>query len=560
MEKMEIVKRSFAFSLIILLAWAGSPTLQAAKVWEFQDDFESVDGIDPSVVTADWEFSDGFEGVPGGTMPADAALDLDPHFPTWNMVNFWENLVPDQTVCQVVDNAAIARTGNNYLQLQDAFKPSYPANVFPRLMRHWDGSVAPGDPLEGISLLTGEFEWKVSARITEDDGWGFRGLLGSRGGPAVLNTQTAIMIGVRGGFIVRGVADNPTSIGVPAVAGQWYDFKIVGNTTTETYEYFVDDVSYGTFPFNHPGIPIRIMEFLADFQTVYLDDISVASVQTTTTGCNPEGDPDADPDTSIWNAVPLTETGDQTDIQVFCDPSGAFSGDKYVHIKKGPTLERFWSSVTDRDDPNQGPYAYPESEFPVIVNEDFTVEFAMKVGNAVHGGMFWLGRRNEQPTSNNFQGVGVGVQGSAVAVYAAGPEPANLQGLPFYGEAAVPIADNRWYHYRMVAKVVGQSPPVFDLYVDGQLVGTDLPWWDPFMPTGNGLNSVHMKAHEGSLAVDACFDNIRLMEGQVGPSCASVTSFLKSDLNEDCYVNLLDLLAFVQQWLDCSDPTPGVCD
>jgi hypothetical protein len=290
------------------------------------------------------------------------------------------------------------------------------------------------------------------------------------------------------------------------------------------------------------------MHIIADSDGALLDDISFgngSSGQGTTCGT------DADPDPNTWNATGVWETmtGDQTSIQVYDNQSGAYAGNHCVHLKPYVILERYWG--------------WAPMEYPSIANENFTFEFAFKVGNPLYGiGFAGLGRRNDQNSYNTQQGVGVGVQGNELCVYYYTPgQPHNLSNLPTFGFASVPVLANTWYHVRMVTSVdpCQMSMPSFDLYVNHQLVATGLPWNQYSYAFGDpvGLNSVQLLNHESDSAGGVSFDNIRLLPGE--GLCDPDSSTYATDINRDCHVDILDLKELVSKWLWCTRPEDGNC-
>jgi hypothetical protein len=42
-------------------------------------------------------------------------------------------------------------------------------------------------------------------------------------------------------------------------------------------------------------------------------------------------------------------------------------------------------------------------------------------------------------------------------------------------------------------------------------------------------------------------------------TCADMEVFYPADINQDCYVNMVDLVQFMQNWLDCNDPGNPDC-
>ena len=217
-------------------------------------------------------------------------------------------------------------------------------------------------------------------------------------------------------------------------------------------------------------------------------------------GVAPGGVGDYDPANPRWNNI---GEGVAEDIQVHNVLGGGYEGDQYMHIKKGPLAEAYW---------NWTPLAYSS-----ILNEPFVVKHAFRVGNSVHGYRFWLGRRNGEPPAGVNQGLGVMVQGSELGVYYPSGQPYNFSSLTEFGFDTVPISSGVWYHVQMSVdpgQWNGSSwdvEPGFDLYLDGVLVGSDLPWNSPDYARQYGLNSLHTNCHSGSLGSWADIDSVMLV-------------------------------------------------
>ena len=231
------------------------------------------------------------------------------------------------------------------------------------------------------------------------------------------------------------------------------------------------------------------------------------------TGVAPGGTGDYDPANPRWNNIGGTV---DEDIQVHNVLGGGYEGDQYLHIKKGPLAEAYW---------NWAPLSYPS-----ILNEPFVVEHAFRVGNSVHGYRFWLGRRNGEPPAGVNQGLGVMVQGSELGIYYPSGQPYNFSNLQNFGFDQVPISSSVWYHVRMEVdpgQWNGSSwdvEPGFDLYLDDNLVGTDLPWNLADYARQYGLNSLHMNCHSGSLGSWADIDSVVLIPepATLAPMCLGV--------------------------------------
>jgi len=224
------------------------------------------------------------------------------------------------------------------------------------------------------------------------------------------------------------------------------------------------------------------------------------------TGTVPPSSDDADPNHSTWNGMNINDdTSDPTLIQVWNDPNNAYAGDKFVHVVKGsPLLERYWGFG---------------GQAPKLLNEDFVLRFAAKVGNNIHGFRFWAGKRYDETTDSLLlQALGVGVQGGVLCFYnSAYGQPYALVPLSTLGFDDVGV-DGNWHYYELDVHVFGQTPPTYDIYFDSQLVATGVPVENASVLTDTGMNSIHAQCHPGSLATWAEFEQVSLEPKYPGTS------------------------------------------
>ena len=509
--------------------------------WDFLDGFESVAGI-PDII-----YMDGFESVAGVT--PGSMDDADPA---------WDNVVeisPEDI--QVYDDPNGAYEGDQY--------GAYEGDQYVSIK-----NLTTLDEASSVSIPPGtsfkiDYAFQVGNSVH-----GYVLCLGRRNSGPGTNILQGLGVMVQGSelgiYYPSGQSYNFASLThfgfdlVPITEDIWYHVRMdvdpgrwngLSWDVEPGFDLYLDDVLVGT------DLPWNIDTYARQYglnsvhawdhrgslsDGVFIDNVLIYQ------GEIPAGTVvsdlvDADPDPDIWNAVPLVETGDQTLIQVYNDPDGAFYGNQYVHLEKGITLERYWTFGDG---------------ISTILNQDFTVECAMKVGNTVHGARFWAGRRNQEPPGTNLlQALGFGVQGSELCIYYPCGQPAGLCPLQNWGFAQVPIVDVDWHHYRIEAHT--GAPPSFDLYFDGELVGSGLPWNIPNYAFEHGLDSVHMGVHSGSLATDASFDNVRLVEGLLSEACDPNDVSTAADVNRDCYVDMVDLTEFSGDWLDCTRPEDPCC-
>jgi sialidase-1 len=130
--------------------------------------------------------------------------------------------------------------------------------------------------------------------------------------------------------------------------------------------------------------------------------------------------------------------------------------------------------------------------------------------------------------------------------------------------------------YFLVAKIVSQNdanPTNYDqLFLKVFESGVDtiphsdsgLGWTLVGTTNANSDGLVDRIALVGQSAVTFSVDEVRIgssFEAVAAITCAEQVNFLQSDINEDCYVNLLDLIIMANDWLKCTDPADSLnCD
>ena len=79
----------------------------------------------------------------------------------------------------------------------------------------------------------------------------------------------------------------------------------------------------------------------------------------------------------------------------------------------------------------------------------------------------------------------------------------------------------------------------------------------------NGREGTYAKGNLGIDSPDFGLSEVRFYDTTyTGPAnCgAEGTVYLEGDINEDCYVNLIDVAMFGNEWLGCTDPANNDCD
>ncbi len=150
--------------------------------------------------------------------------------------------------------------------------------------------------------------------------------------------------------------------------------------------------------------------------------------------------------------------------------------------------------------------------------------------------------------------------------------------LQLPGEAVSTMADSlsRSGIYFLVAKIVSQSSnsgtnydqiylKVFESGVDTISPSEDnLEWTLVGTTNTNSSGLIDRIALTGESAATFSVDEIRIGKSYKSVASGSVVPcihFLRSDINRDCYVNMLDLMEMASDWLRCTDPAkPLLCD
>lgn len=131
-----------------------------------------------------------------------------------------------------------------------------------------------------------------------------------------------------------------------------------------------------------------------------------------------------------------------------------------------------------------------------------------------------------------------------------------MQGGENVTVAQIPIVIDTWYH--VVARSYSDHTTSIQLYQrsGGSLVDEVLVDEVTYEHDATGALVFRIGAN-GNVDVDNVF---------IDPSSPSCTDVIEkgwtdlADINLDCYVDLLDLALFVQQWLECVDPLNELCD
>ena len=131
------------------------------------------------------------------------------------------------------------------------------------------------------------------------------------------------------------------------------------------------------------------------------------------------------------------------------------------------------------------------------------------------------------------------------------------------------VNDDKWHH--IVGAYTGD---MMYIYIDGVLqgstpAGTGTAGLEEYVWIGAGLN---VDWPDADFKFNGMIDEARIYEvalpadrvldqyiGDGGPpSCGGLYEL--ADLNQDCYINVLDLLEFAADWMDCTDVANELCN
>ena len=122
----------------------------------------------------------------------------------------------------------------------------------------------------------------------------------------------------------------------------------------------------------------------------------------------------------------------------------------------------------------------------------------------------------------------------------------------------VTVTDDQWHH------VAGTWDGArAKIYIDGVL-NDDQPRTGAIGIAGDDPVAIGAQIHNGQLRRQfvGCIDDVRLYNcalSQAEVSGLLCSTFLPQDLNQDCYVNMLDFAMFATGWLSCTNPRDPTC-
>ena len=228
-----------------------------------------------------------------------------------------------------------------------------------------------------------------------------------------------------------------------------------------------------------------------------------------------------------------------TDIEAIGNPNWQFSTAFRPITTENKVTAQLWI----------GEYNYSEVAIGMVGHKETDENHRAIAGTVTNANLYATGETQDR-LALMIAGVNAGeyIPGGYSIIFLAGGKRLTIDPLR---NSLVGITANTWYDVELEKN---------GLVCTARFKGSsDSTWteWNYTLPADESF-SVDYVAIQTRLY--SAIDNINVIK--TGPStCGSPgTLYKRSDFNEDCYVNLLDIALIFSEWLDCTDPANSDCD